>query len=87
MQPHQDAAYEKELRISLPSASYIPQFHRARNGDDSGLPEIDGFATKPLEQVAPLEGQVRPHWLHAVALVVVAAGMFALATRRTSKSS
>jgi hypothetical protein len=87
IEPHRDAAHEKELRISLPSASFIPQFHRARNGDDSGLPEIDGFATIPLEQIAPIEGRVRPHWLHADALVVVAAGMVVLATRRTSKSS
>jgi hypothetical protein len=87
MQPHQDAAHEKELRIRLPSASHIPQFHRARNGDDSGLPKIDALVTTPLDQVAPPVGHVRPHWLLGLALVVVAAVMVAMATIRTSKSS
>jgi hypothetical protein len=72
------------LRISLPSASYIPQFHRVRNGDNSGLPKIDALVTTPLDQVAPPVWHVRPHRLLALALVVVAAVMVALPTRRTS---
>jgi hypothetical protein len=77
-QYYQDAAHEEELRISLPSGSYIPQFHRPRSGDDLGLPEIDTVATTPLEQVAPPVTHVRPRWLLALALVVVVAGLVAL---------
>jgi hypothetical protein len=77
-QYYQDAAHEEELRISLPSGSYIPQFHRARNGDDWGLPETDAVAAAPPEQFAPPVAHLRPHWLLALALVVVAVGMLAL---------
>src|SRR5580658_6297875 len=40
-QYYQDAAHEHELRITLPSGSYIPQFHGPRGGPDPAQPELE----------------------------------------------
>jgi hypothetical protein len=40
-QYYQDPGHEHEMRISLPSGSYIPQFHWPRNGKDGGHLESD----------------------------------------------
>jgi hypothetical protein len=56
-QYYQDPAHEHELRITLPSGSYIPQFHWPRNGNDPALKEIDLAATEEApaaESVSPL---------------------------------
>jgi len=48
-QYYQDPAHENELRITLPSGSYIPQFHSPRGASIFGLPEPDTVATEPTE--------------------------------------
>ena len=43
-QYYQDPAHDEELRITLPSGSYIPQFHSPKGATDHGLPEVDSVA-------------------------------------------
>ena len=55
---YQDSAHASELRIALPSGSYIPRF-RLPKSVDSSLEELDRAAAKPIEipatnPVAPL---------------------------------
>ena len=55
---YQDSAHAGELRIALPSGSYIPRF-RLPKSVDSSLEELDRAAAKPIEipatnPVAPL---------------------------------
>jgi len=42
-QYYQDPAHERELRISLPSGSYIPQFHSPREPNDTVLREMTRY--------------------------------------------
>ena len=57
-QYYQDPAHERELRISLPSGSYIPQFHSPREPNDTVLREMD---LVPTEDNAIREAQQPPH--------------------------
>src|SRR5271169_1847459 len=47
-QYYQDSAHDGELRITLPSGSYIPQFHWPRNGHDPAASEL---SLTPAEQI------------------------------------
>jgi len=49
-QYYQDAAHEDELRITLPSGSYIPQFHWQKANHDSAS---SALSPSPVEQAAP----------------------------------
>jgi hypothetical protein len=40
-QYYQDPAHKHELRITLPSGSYIPQFHWPKNASNPAQPELD----------------------------------------------
>src|SRR6202789_4420699 len=47
-QYYQDPAHEHELRISLPSGSYIPQFHWPRGANDPVLTEMKLAAAEDI---------------------------------------
>jgi hypothetical protein len=56
---YQNSAHASELRIALPSGSYIPRFHWPRGDSDPSLEELDRAAGKVIEipaanPVAPL---------------------------------
>ncbi len=89
-QYYQDPAHEEELRITLPSGSYVPQFYRPRTGSDFGLPEVDALAAPPAEHTAPPEASAHIGWPMASVLVLVAAGLVAAGTvwlwQRTHRS-
>ena len=51
-QYYQDPAHVNELRIALPSGSYIPQFHWPKGANDPVLSEL---AVAAAEDVAPAE--------------------------------
>ena len=40
-QYYQEPAHHEELRITLPSGSYVPQFHGPKGGNTFGLPETE----------------------------------------------
>lgn len=59
-QYYQDPARDDELRITLPSGSYIPQFHSPRAASAFGLPVLDVVAPEPPEHPVRQE----PHAYH-----------------------
>ena len=61
-QYYQDAAHEHELRISLPSGSYIPQFHWPKTANDQVLKEAEPEA---VEDLAISESQPESHPAYA----------------------
>jgi hypothetical protein len=79
---YQESAHEEELRITLPSGSYVPQFHQPKNGTDFGLPEADALPPVPVESaMLPIHPGRRP-WLPILVLVLVGVVMV-LATAST----
>jgi len=68
-QYYQDPAHQDELRITLPSGSYIPQFHWPKSPNDVALPEE---AALELKVVAPTTAK-RDHARGHSSLVVVLA--------------
>ena len=64
-----DSAHESELRISLPSGSYIPQFHGVAKDTDADLSEPGTASAAPVRQATlpPVKGRR----LSTPALVVV----------------
>ena len=73
-QYYQDSAHDEELRITLPSGSYIPQFHSPKGKSIHGLPEIDAIPAGTPEHVPAPATQARRRWLLA-AVGVAAAGL------------
>jgi hypothetical protein len=75
-QYYQDPAHVNELRIALPSGSYIPKFHWPKGADDPVLKEIDLAAEEALavSDVLSASGAVRArrhsHFVLAVTCVV-----------------
>lgn len=53
-QYYQDPAHGDELRITLPSGSYVPQFHSPRGTAILGLPEVDPAPSIPTEHAEPV---------------------------------
>jgi len=76
-QYYQEPAHLDELRISLPSGSYIPEFHRPKGGNGLGLPEAESSQSAPAENTTLLEARVERHWPLAIALILIAAGVIA----------
>lgn len=72
-QYYQEPAHEDELRISLPSGSYIPEFHEAKAGNGSGRREAETPQTAPAEKTTPPQARVARHWLLIIALVLIGA--------------
>lgn len=71
-QYYQEPEHDDELRITLPSGSYIPQFHSPRGGAIHGLPELDGLPAPPAEQTPLPETRAPRHWPLKLALIVTA---------------
>ena len=81
-QYYQDPAHVNELRIALPSGSYIPRFHWPKGANDPVLKEIDLAAAEVL--TSP-EGHPDSHPAHArrhsplvLVLACVAAGVLSV---------
>jgi hypothetical protein len=78
-QYYQEPAHNQEIRITLPSGSYVPQFHSPRGSSTFGLPETDPVAhVAPAEQTAkPAATPVRRRWPFAPPLILVLAALVA----------
>ena len=78
-QYYQDPAHDQELRITLPSGSYIPQFHSPKGVSVPGLPELDAVA--PTVEPAAHAVLPEPHPGHPfpwkLAILVAAAALVA----------
>src|SRR5580658_3142472 len=65
-QYYQDPAHDEELRITLPSGSYIPQFHSPKGLSVPGLQELEPVApaADPTAHTVRPEPQVQHvfHW-------------------------
>lgn len=75
-QYYQNSVHDEELRITLPSGSYIPQFHSPKGKSIYGLPEMDAVPAGTPEHVPAPVSQTRRQWLLA-AVGVAAAGLLA----------
>jgi hypothetical protein len=82
-QYYQEPAHRDELRITLPSGSYIPQFHSPRNGSDPAHPELDSASadTGAPPDLSPGEQKAHPRRHSSIFLVLacVAAGLLSVA--------
>ncbi|MGP8250524.1 MAG: hypothetical protein ACLQHF_00720 [Terracidiphilus sp.] len=78
-QYYQDPTHNEELRITLPSGAYVPQFHSPRGGNVFGLPEIDPVAHVATAEPAakPAAAPVRQRWSLAPAAILVLAVLVA----------
>jgi len=76
-QYYQEPAHVDELRISLPSGSYIPEFHGPKGGNGFGLPEAESSQSAPAENTTLPEAHVERHWPLAIVLILIAAGVIA----------
>ena len=89
-QYYQDSAHDEELRITLLSGSYIPQFHSPKGKSIHGLPEIDAIPAGTPEHVPAPATQARRRWLLA-AVGVAAAGLLVWGTvvfwQRTNRAA
>lgn len=72
-QYYQDPLHEHELRITLPSGSYIPQFHGAKVGTDPVQMELDQPAGDPgVRQIPGAESQRSIHRHHLILVLILA---------------
>ena len=76
-QYYQDAEHREELRITLPSGSYVPQFHRPANGAEHGAQPSEPVASPIAEPVASAPKSRSRLWL--VAALMAGASIVALA--------
>jgi hypothetical protein len=76
-QYYQEPAHVEELRISLPSGSYIPEFNRPKGGNGFGLPEAESSQSAPADNTTLLEVRVERRWPLAIVLILIAAGVIA----------
>jgi hypothetical protein len=90
-QYYQDPSHERELCITLPAGSYVPQFSQPKGGPDYGLPEKDSAFTPPIEQASPVVSTSWRHLVLALAGILVAAGLLVFGTvmiwHRTHRSA
>jgi hypothetical protein len=79
-QYYQDPAHEHELRITLPSGSYVPQFHRPKAGNDPAWKELDLAAAEEIAQasVAPHPALARRHSALVLAITFAAAAILSV---------
>ncbi|WP_263355198.1 hypothetical protein [Acidicapsa acidisoli] len=81
-QYYQDPAHTTELRITLPSGSYIPQFHWPKGTNDPVLKELDLAAVETLTggEATPEAKPViaHRHSLLVLALTCVVAGLLSV---------
>jgi hypothetical protein len=72
-QYYQDPAHEHELRITLPSGSYIPQFHWPKGASDSAQPELDQpGGDQGVRQNPPSSSQRALHRRHSLLVLLLA---------------
>jgi hypothetical protein len=91
-QYYQDSSHDNELRITLPSGSYIPQFHSPRGGSIFGLPEPDAIAAEPPHEAPARQEHAAHHHLRwkvtaiaaAACLLVIAAWFLWQHTHRSA---
>jgi hypothetical protein len=77
-QYYQDPAHKQELRITLPSGSYIPQFQWPKGAPDPALSELDQTTADPgVRQNLPSASQRVPHRRSHSMLVLVLASVSA----------
>ena len=76
-QYYQEAVHEEELRITLPSGSYIPEFHGPKGGNGFGLPEAETAPAAPPENTSPPEARVPRRWPLTLAWILIAAAVIA----------
>ncbi len=76
-QYYQDPAHDHELRISLPSGSYIPQFHWPRGANDPVLTEMKLAAAEEIVPPVALPDQPAGKVPRHSHFVLVAACVFA----------
>ncbi|MGA3009456.1 MAG: hypothetical protein ABSD72_04275 [Terracidiphilus sp.] len=76
-QYYQDPAHVNELRIALPSGSYIPKFHWPKGADDPVLKEMDLAAAETLSDAQSVAGAAlsRRHSHLVLALTCVCAAI------------
>lgn len=74
-QYYQEPAHHEELRIALPSGSYIPQFHSPKGANLFGLPEVDPVPAEPLDHAARAETHAARRFPWRITVVVAAAGL------------
>ena len=96
-QYYQDPGHERELRLSLPPGSYVPQFHFPGADAPPAEPELAEDAAQPGEHPgvaavakhAPLASHRRRHWILAAAamLLLIAAGAAFLIWRNSRTSA
>jgi len=81
-QYYQDSAHESELRITLPSGSYIPQFHSPKGVSIFGLPEPEAVAAvaEPAEPATPQTPAVHHHLRWKVTAIATAACLLLVAS-------
>jgi hypothetical protein len=74
-QYYQEPGHETELRVSLPSGSYIPQFHWPQAAKENGLQAVTILPPDVLVPAEPVKGESprRQWWQPAIATVLVAA--------------
>jgi hypothetical protein len=81
-QYYQDPAHEHELRITLPSGSYVPQFNWPRSENDPVLKELAAEVAESLAAheppPAPHPERVRRHWYNALILASVAVAILSV---------
>ncbi len=72
-----DPAHNDELRITLPSGSYVPQFHSPRGINIDGFPEMDAVAAELPDSAPRPAAQTSRHWLLGALLIVMLACILA----------
>jgi len=77
-QYYQDPVHEKELCITLPQGSYIPQFHQPKGGPDFGLPERDSAQISQVERAVLPSPKIHWRWLMTALGVSLACGLLAV---------
>jgi hypothetical protein len=73
-QYYQEPEHEGELRITLASGSYVPQFYGPKGGSHYGLPEAETVSAPPAaEQFPSPDRRPRRRWYIALAILLGAA--------------
>lgn len=79
-QYYQDPAHDHELRIALPSGSYIPQFHWPRGAGDSQLNDVESPAAEDNTLADPQPAKTARHSHAMLIIACVAAGVLSVAS-------
>jgi len=79
-QYYQDPAHGEELRITLPSGSYIPQFHSPKGSSVFGLPEPDAVASEPHAEAPVRHDAAARHLVWKLTAIFVSACLLVAAS-------